>query len=53
MSKIFQEAIMLKKNYLIKKLIKLGVYKKGDQHLYELTLTQLEEEYAALTKNKV
>jgi Fur-regulated basic protein A len=32
-------------------LIKVGVYKKEDKHLYELTLTDLEEEYKDLEEN--
>ncbi|MBU9722884.1 MULTISPECIES: Fur-regulated basic protein FbpA [Bacillaceae] len=50
MSKHFREAIKMKKNYLINQLIKLGIYKKRDTHLYELTLSELEEEYEAITK---
>ncbi|MDQ0253948.1 hypothetical protein J2S74_001321 [Evansella vedderi] len=52
MSKFIQEAIRAKKNYLISQLIQSGIFKKGDQHLYELTLTELEEEYKAHEKEK-
>ncbi|SDY09205.1 Fur-regulated basic protein A [Evansella caseinilytica] len=45
MSKMFQKAITMKKNALINGLIGMGIYKKGDQQLYELTLTELEKEY--------
>ncbi|MFA9559753.1 Fur-regulated basic protein FbpA [Evansella sp. AB-rgal1] len=52
MSKFIQDAIKMKRKYLINKLLNLGIYKKGDQHLYELTLTQLEEEFRILEKKK-
>lgn len=45
MSKFIQEAIRVKKDYLINELIKMGIYKKGERQLYELTLTELEMEY--------
>ncbi|MCD8509460.1 MAG: Fur-regulated basic protein FbpA [Bacillus sp. (in: Bacteria)] len=45
MSKYIQEAIRSKKDYLINELIQMGIYKKGERQLYELTLTELEMEY--------
>lgn len=45
LSKFIQEAIRVKKDYLINELIKMGIYKKGERQLYELTLTELEMEY--------
>jgi hypothetical protein len=35
---------------LINKLIKLGDYKKNNNHLYELTLSDLEKEYKYIEK---
>lgn len=40
-----REAVLRKKETLIKKLLALGVYKKDDLHLYELTLSDIEKEY--------
>jgi hypothetical protein len=38
------------KQTLINKLIKSGIYKKGNKHLYELTLSVLENEYKYIEK---
>jgi hypothetical protein len=38
-----------KKEILIQQLISLGVFKKGEQHLFELEEGELEEEYTRLT----
>lgn len=38
------------KEQLIHQLILLGVFKKGELHLFELTISELEEEYARLIK---
>ncbi|MCM3567231.1 Fur-regulated basic protein FbpA [Neobacillus mesonae] len=43
-------AVQLKRQNLIKKLIKSGVYKKNSSHLYELTLSDLEREYQYIVK---
>ncbi|MDR4947212.1 Fur-regulated basic protein FbpA [Neobacillus cucumis] len=45
MSNLLRSAIQLKKQKLINKLIKSGIYKRGNKHLYELTLSDLENEY--------
>ncbi|MEH7238533.1 Fur-regulated basic protein FbpA [Bacillus sp. JJ1562] len=45
MGDILRYAVQLKKKDLINRLIKQGVYKKNNQHLYELTLSELENEY--------
>jgi hypothetical protein len=37
--------IQKKRQFFISELIKMGVFKKEDKHLYELTLHDLEEEY--------
>jgi hypothetical protein len=38
-----------KKELLIQELLAIGVFKKGELHLFELTIRELEEEYAKLT----
>ncbi|MDN4524532.1 Fur-regulated basic protein FbpA [Fictibacillus fluitans] len=40
-----RKAVESKRNQLITSLIKMGVYKKEERHLFQLTLTDLEEEY--------
>jgi hypothetical protein len=40
-----REAVHRRKEKLIKKLLELGVYKKDELHLYELTLSEIETEY--------
>jgi hypothetical protein len=45
MANILRNAVQVKKQYLINKLIKSGIYKKNNKHLYELTLSDLEREY--------
>lgn len=46
MSKYLRKAVEGRKRYLINSLISAGVYKKGELHLFELTLSDLEREYA-------
>ncbi|WP_243387797.1 Fur-regulated basic protein FbpA [Bacillus kexueae] len=38
-------AIEKRKEYIIQKLIQFDIYKKGQKHLYELTLSELEDLY--------
>lgn len=45
MGNILRYAVQMKKKDLINKLIKMGIFKKNNKHLYELTLSELEEEY--------
>lgn len=40
-----RNATQQKRQCLIDELIKLGVFKKNNKHLYEWTLNDLEEEY--------
>ncbi|NRD79163.1 Fur-regulated basic protein FbpA [Bacillus sp. BRMEA1] len=40
-----QKAIENRRNKLIDKLIAFSVYKKEDKHLFELSLSELEDEY--------
>ncbi|PFN80585.1 Fur-regulated basic protein FbpA [Bacillus sp. AFS076308] len=45
MGNLLRYAVQLKEKNLINKLIKFGIYKKNNKHLYELTLSELEKEY--------
>jgi len=45
MGTVLRNAVQLKRQTLINKLIKVGIYKKDNKQLYELTLTDLEKEY--------
>ncbi|MBU7595329.1 Fur-regulated basic protein FbpA [Metabacillus halosaccharovorans] len=45
-----REAVDMRKEKLIIQLITLGIYKKEEQHLYELTLSEIENEYMKETK---
>jgi hypothetical protein len=42
---ILRNAVENKRKKLIRKLIAYNVYKKEDKHLFELSLTDLENEY--------
>ncbi len=52
MENLFRKAIEKKRNFLINKLISRGIYKKNGVHLFELTLSDLEEEYNKIGNNK-
>jgi hypothetical protein len=45
---IFRKAVEDRRKILIDKLIAFNVYKKEDRHLFELSLTELENEYRKL-----
>lgn len=45
MGKILRQAVENRRNELINKLIAFHLYKKDDKHLFELSLTELENEY--------
>jgi hypothetical protein len=51
MKNLLRSAVQQKRQYLIDELIKSGIYKKNNKHLYEWTLSDLEEEYKYLEKN--
>jgi len=51
MNNILRSAVQQRRQYLMDKLLQLGVYKKEDKHLYELTLTDLEDEYRYMESN--
>lgn len=40
-----RNAAQQKRQYLIDELLKIGVFKKNNKHLYEWTLCDLEDEY--------
>ncbi len=45
-----RKQVEARKEKLIKKLINVGIYKSEDKHLFELTLTDIEQIYASLKK---
>lgn len=45
MGNILREAVESKRKKLIEKLIAFNVYKKEDKHLFDFSLTELEDEY--------
>jgi hypothetical protein len=51
MKNILRNAVQQRRQYLIDKLLKIGVFKKEDRHLYEWTLSDLEEEYKFIQNN--
>jgi hypothetical protein len=50
MKNLLRHAVQLQKQKIINKLIQSGIYKKNDKHLYELTLSELENEYKYFKK---
>ncbi|TDL80412.1 Fur-regulated basic protein FbpA [Peribacillus frigoritolerans] len=50
MGNMIRQAIEKRKKHLISKLLSNGIYKKNDLHLFELTLTELEEEFKRVLK---
>ncbi|NCU18566.1 Fur-regulated basic protein FbpA [Pallidibacillus pasinlerensis] len=48
MTQTNRKTIAERKNKLINKLLAYNIYKKGDKHLYELSLFELEQEYKKL-----
>jgi len=42
---VLRKAVEDRRKKLIDKLITFNIYKKGDKHLFELSLTELENEY--------
>jgi hypothetical protein len=53
MKNILRTAVQQRRQYLIDKLLKIGVFKKEDRHLYEWTLSDLEREYEYTETNLV
>ncbi|WP_462409877.1 Fur-regulated basic protein FbpA [Neobacillus sp. Marseille-QA0830] len=45
MNELLHEAVQDRRQTLIDQLIQLGVFKIGNKHLYEMSLSELEEEY--------
>lgn len=52
MKNILRNAVQQRRQLLIDKLLKIGVFKKDDRHLYEWTLSDLEEEYKYIETNR-
>jgi Fur-regulated basic protein A len=52
MQNTLRYAVQAKKEKLINKMIQSGIYKKNNKHLYELTLTDLEEEYKNMERDR-
>jgi hypothetical protein len=50
MKKMLSDAVEKKKQFLMDKLISLKAYKIDDKHLFEITLSELEEEYKSFKK---
>lgn len=51
MKNTLRYAVQVKREKLINKMIQSGIYKKNNKHLYELTLTDLEEEYKNIERD--
>lgn len=45
-----KKAVEMRKKQLIQRLIQLGIYKKEERNLYELSLSELESEYQSNKK---
>lgn len=41
----FVQSLEEKRDILIEKLINFGIFKKNEMHLFELSVTELEDEY--------
>ncbi|GGI15407.1 hypothetical protein GCM10007380_27820 [Gottfriedia solisilvae] len=52
MENMLRKLVETRKNDLINKLIKVGVYKIESSHLFEITLSELEEEYTRVMNEK-
>jgi hypothetical protein len=53
MKSLLRQAVQIQKQNLINRLIQSGIYKKNDTHLYELTLSELENEYQYIKKESL
>jgi len=53
MENTLRHAAQVKEEKLINKMIQSGIYKKDNKHLYELTLSDLEDEYKVLENNDI
>jgi hypothetical protein len=53
MKNVLRSAVQQRRQFLIDKLLKIGVFKKEDRHLYEWTLSDLEDEYKYLESHAV
>lgn len=46
-----RKTIQQKRQFLMNELIRFGIYKKNNKHLYEWTLNELEKEYHFIENN--
>ncbi|MFP5114908.1 Fur-regulated basic protein FbpA [Bacillaceae bacterium C204] len=46
-----RKAIQQKRQFLMNELIRFGIFKKNNKHLYEWTLSELETEYHYIENN--
>lgn len=51
MGEVFRNAVEDRRKRLIDMLIAFNIYKKDDKHLFELTLSELENEYRQFLTN--
>ncbi|OIK08623.1 hypothetical protein BIV60_25785 [Bacillus sp. MUM 116] len=51
MKNILRKAGQEKRQFLIDELLKFGIYKKNNKHLYEWNLCELEKEYQYIVSN--
>ncbi|MEH7503722.1 Fur-regulated basic protein FbpA [Neobacillus drentensis] len=51
MKNLHLKAVHQKRQFLINELIRSGIYKKNNKHLYEWTLSELETEYQYIETN--
>ncbi|WP_066304264.1 Fur-regulated basic protein FbpA [Bacillus sp. FJAT-29814] len=42
---LLRKVVKLRRQFLIERLVQLGVYKRNNKHLYEWTLSDLEDAY--------
>ena len=53
MSVLLRTAVEIRKKAIIDKLLYSGIYKKGEVHLYELCLSDLEKELMVVSGKEV
>ncbi|MBV7507943.1 Fur-regulated basic protein FbpA [Bacillus sp. sid0103] len=53
MKKLHRKAVQQKRQFLTNELIRSGIYKKNNKHLYEWTMSELETEYQYIETNRL
>ncbi|WP_462413647.1 Fur-regulated basic protein FbpA [Neobacillus sp. Marseille-QA0830] len=51
MKNLLRTVVKQRRQFLMEQLVQSGVYKKNNKHLYEWTLSELEDEYAYIYAN--